>query len=889
MPVIPTPKLGLRQQIMVLAILPFLLVVSATGLFMLYSYHVETHALDEQHVKRTARLIANSARTALLDGRIASLQSLLDTSLDREILGVAILAPDLKPRITSGDFKPTVFNSDSIVWEKSHVSARWPIYRYTNTAVPAERGTTDALIGWVAVTAAHTKILKTRYLTIAWGVLWAMLSILLTIYLGGRINRILLSRILQLRDILSTLDNHQWNTRLPDSKFPDWTLLSETINSLAQRTQQSFRKLQNEVEHSHRDLQRTLEHLEISNMELELARVEALSASQSKSEFLANTSHEVRTPLSGILGFCNVLLENERNPRRREYLESIRTSAEHLLGVLNDILDLSKIEAGKFTLRTKPFALLPVIEDSARLFAQQAADKHIALVVDAAPDLPCSVIGDPARLKQMLTNLISNAVKFTDRGEVVISVHTEPLDGDTVELRMIVRDTGIGIRPSQKQQLFEAFQQLDGSDTREHGGTGLGLAIVKRIAELMNGHIELLESGHNGSAFELRLPVTRSDEQSPPANKLQRRVLIWEDNPRVKLALQHRFEALQITFISYDDLNELIAASSRDDILLLGFSSYADFAAHERNIPRAHIRVILLPSLTQVLSREDYLFLQKPITQQSLTDALFGSPPEQRLRAPDANQGGPAQILAVDDNASNRLLINALLDELKLPARICASGHEALALCEQQHFPLIILDLQMPELGGAQTAEKIRENALNAHSYVVALTAHLTDDHNDCAPEVFDEMLEKPLTLERLSALAKRCLSHASLKPVALGESIQRAGGRHWLALEMLERFLGELSATKRRWQEALQNQDLTALRHEAHQLSGACRYVGVPALENALERFNASSNVGQAMREGEHVVREIERLLDWSDNVELPLLFEDSENLMPRPTPSEE
>ncbi|WP_372747797.1 Hpt domain-containing protein, partial [Litorivivens sp.] len=148
---------------------------------------------------------------------------------------------------------------------------------------------------------------------------------------------------------------------------------------------------------------------------------------------------------------------------------------------------------------------------------------------------------------------------------------------------------------------------------------------------------------------------------------------------------------------------------------------------------------------------------------------------------------------------------------------------------------------------------------------------------------------EKPLTLERLSALAKRCLSHASLKPVALGESIQRAGGRHWLALEMLERFLGELSATKRRWQEALQNQGLTALRHEAHQLSGACRYVGVPALENALERFNASSNVGQAMREGEHVVREIERLLDWSDNVELPLLFEDSENLMPRPTPSEE
>ena len=330
---------------MVLAILPFLVVVSATVLYMLYSYHQETHALDEQHVKRSARVIANSARSGLINNQRDALQALLDATLDREIIAAAILSPDGAVQLSSGDFPNPVFGSQSAVWNDKNVSARWPIYRFGHTSAPGVHGATDPLLGWVVITAQHTDILQNRHHTIAWGLLWALLSILLTIYLGGRINHTLMTRILQLRDVISKLDRHQWSARLPDSAYPDWQLLSEALNSLSQRTQQSFRKLQNEVDHSHRDLQRTLEHLEISNMELELARVEAQSASQSKSEFLANTSHEVRTPLSGILGFCNVLLEHETNPRRREYLESIRNSAEHLLGVLND-LDLSKIEAG---------------------------------------------------------------------------------------------------------------------------------------------------------------------------------------------------------------------------------------------------------------------------------------------------------------------------------------------------------------------------------------------------------------------------------------------------------------------------------------------------------------------------------------------------------------
>lgn len=876
MPATASPKLGLRQQIMVLAILPFLVVVSATVLYMLYSYHQETHALDEQHVKRSARVVANSARTPLIDNQLSALQSLLDATLDREIIAAAILGPDGTIRLTSGDFPNPVFDSHTVVWNEKNVSARWPIYRFGHTAAPGIHGVTDPLLGWVVVTAQHTDILQNRHHTIAWGLVWALLSILLTIYLGGRINHTLMTRIQQLRDVIGKLDRHQWSTRLPDSDYPDWQLLSEALNNLAQRTQQSFRKLQNEVDHSHRDLQRTLENLEISNMELELARVEALSASQSKSEFLANTSHEVRTPLSGILGFCNVLLEHENNPRRREYLESIRTSAEHLLGVLNDILDLSKIEAGKFTLSMKPFALLPVIEDSARLFAQQAADKQLALVVDTPPSLPQSVVGDPARLKQLLTNLISNAVKFTDHGEVVVTANVEPLTEGEIELRLTVKDTGIGIEPSQQQRLFEAFHQLDGSGTREHGGTGLGLAIVKRLTGLMNGHIALLDSTPSGSTFELRLPLTFHEPCQPRGQVVSQAVLLWDENPRIRTAIRHNLTALNISATECESLDALIEMASDDDTILVGFTSYSHFANWESKLPNASRRVILLPSLAQVLSRQDYVFLQKPVPRHSLYEALL-LPPEPALPMPTTSKISPiaAQVLAADDNASNRLLISALMEEIALPAQICESGRQAVERCQHEHYPLIILDLQMPEMSGTETARRIRKTQANSRSYIVALTAHLVDDEPVDAQSVFDEMIEKPLTIEKLQELVRSSQSRHSLKPVSVPESIARASGRRDLARQLLLHFMNDLPATRERWLTALRQEDTDNLAREAHQLAGACSYVSTPALADALQRFAAAKDIEKPTR-AQEIINEIDRLLTWAKGIELELLFED-------------
>lgn len=884
-------SIGIRQQLLIFALLPLLVVIAGSGLFVLYNYHTEVDVLQERQTLRAARILARLAAPALMSVDDAPLQQLLDSVIDQDICGVSLLAPDNTLLASSGKPGPISATADSVWWQDGTLSARWPIYRYSHTSHALPEDSAAPLLGWVVVNSNQESVTQYRYETISASLVWILLALLLVSFLGANISRRLNQRMTQLRATLARLDSHDWSTRLQPSSNPDWQSLTSVINELSQRAQQQLRHLQNQVDHSHQDLQYTLESLEISNIELELARKEALSASQSKSDFLANTSHEVRTPLTGILGFCKVLLQSENNPRKREYLETIRRSAEHLLGILNDVLDLSKIEAGKFSLDHSPFDLLPVVEDSVCLFAYQAADKDIDLIIEAVEPLPNTVRGDAARLKQLIANLVSNAVKFTDRGQVLVRLATRIAGGRQMELNIDIEDSGIGIDAKEQKRLFKAFQQLDSSPTRPQGGTGLGLAIVKNLVKQMNGSISVTSEKHHGTTFSLTLPLDCEADSSrkPHARLAYKRALLWERNPDNRRALSHRLLTHGIAVEYVDTVNGHPQLPPLDDgcQLILSLRDESELGYFE-TLPAGRT-CILLPTLSGVLSRTDYNFVQKPITEAQLL-AQFqptGELPSPTNNLLPENRADLASALVVDDNANNRLLLQVLFEELGAPSELHSNGADARARAEENHYPLIILDLQMPGMSGSDLASAIRRTQLNTNSHIVALTAHGSRDTIDSELlHHFDEFLTKPLSLDMLAGLLKYCRreSHPPVvpsKPVCLKECLNKSDQRSELAQRLLEKFLDGLPECRRQWLQAKMTDETEQVRDLSHQLQGACAYVGAPQLAAALLSLQTSLAKGAQWHipsaEIEAVIAEIDQLIDWRDQHDLDVLFESS------------
>ena len=650
----------------------------------------------------------------------------------------------------------------------------------------------------------------------------------------------------------------------------------------------------------------------------------AESASRAKSQFLANMSHEIRTPMNGVLGMTELLLGTALSDKQRRFADAVYRSGETLLEIINDILDFSKIEAGKLELETVDFNLRTMVEDVFEMLAPRAHQKRIELASRIGPEVPTIAKGDPTRIRQVLTNLVGNALKFTETGEIVVTVSAQPAD-DRQRVRFEVRDTGIGLRAEALQRLFTVFMQADQSMSRRYGGTGLGLAISKQLVELMGGSISVESQFGEGSTFRFDVPLASGDTSAVvlPVNLQQlrgRRVILVEDNPTNRSILEMQLKAVEMDVATADHgatALELMRAAARAntpfDVAVIDMKmpimDGLTMAATLRSDPLlASVKMVMLTSLASgneaQLAYENGVdqYLTKPVRQHELLEALTKSlardtPAVARTAA--SIKGHRAKVLVAEDNMVNQEVARAMLRDLGCEIRLADNGREALNALRSQAFDIVFMDCQMPEIDGFEAVRRFRsaaqadfETALDTP--IVALTANaLAGDQERCLAAGFDEYLPKPFKQQQIDSLlarwttpggramsgshkqgAARQAQAAALSPgeapvldMSVIDRIREMEQRG--AARLLERLIDTYTTTATKLmtdaERAMAQRDPVMLRHAVHTLKSSSANVGATALSlcfGTLEVHARDGNTQAAEHEWPAVRVEYQRAL---------------------------
>lgn len=912
-------KISLKDWVILLTIIPTILIGLSIATYFSYSRYVELDKFLDAQAQSIIEPLAIASTDNLINQEQQKLRHLISfahRSQSSIVKNIALFTRDNQIYVTSsyhGDIDimrlppgEAIPNKTSKIEYDDYIVFRAPIideYNSINNKLTP--------LGYISIQIDKSKIQFIQQSEVLIAFTIVLFGILINFIFASQLIKNVTSPISSMVQVVDRIREGKLESRISGQLIGELNFLKKGVNSMAQSLGDFNDEMQRHVDQATIDLRESLEQFEIQNVELNISKRKAQDANQVKSEFLANMSHELRTPLNGVIGFTRQVLKTPLTDTQRDYLYTIERSAANLLSIINDILDFSKLDAGKMVLEKIPYSLREATEEAITLLAPSAHQKNIELSFNITSSVPDSLIGDAMRVKQIIINLASNAIKFTDKGSVNIDIKCQQNDQEKAMLKVEVVDTGVGINSKQQEALFEAFSQADTSITRLYGGTGLGLVISKRLVTEMNGDIGFSSEEAKGSTFwftfESELTPIPLISQLHTSSLVNKKILYLEPHMHSRMATTQIMTDWMMDVSHVTSIEQIKDALSQDhdyEHVLIGHdistTALDELKTSIKEFNQSHVSIHIAvnsnsPNIYETLFASGASnCISKPITPSKLNKALTHQDKTSNTSIVDNQIKNiiPIKVLAVDDNEANLKLIKTLLLEQVAEVVTASNGLEAVELCKTEKYALIFMDVQMPVMDGITALAEIKTKTFNESTPIIAVTAHALHGEKDkLIDKGFDFYMSKPIdeamlghTIYEYSDITKfndhslesihTQVKNTTPEPVIDAYSttiidwplaLKRAANKEGLAIEMLEGLAKSLPEAKLQISDAITALDTEQLKTHIHKLNGACCYSGVPNLNKITQQIETSLKQEVSIEELEP---EFFELFEHLDNV---------------------
>ena len=930
--------LSLRHWALMIIVVPTIVIGLLLGGYVTYKRYTE---LDQNLIERGIYLsepLSLLSAEAILNDDLTSLREALEMAHRRAspiVVSISVFQNDHQLYATSNkhthfediSIKPGALIPENTTVEKNqhNIYIRTPVFgpEVDGDSFLFIKGNGRTQFGYLVVELSRDQALLSQQSSIF--SLFGMLSvaILFTCLFAITFIRNIIDPVRRLTQAIDSIRGGDTKLKVTSPMLGELDALRQGVNNIGKEIHFANERAEHNISEYTQELQQTVEQLEVQNIQLSMARKEAQDANDVKSQFLANMSHELRTPLNGVLGFTRQLKKTSLNVNQRDFLETIESSAQNLLRIINDILDFSKLDAGKMELEDIPFALRDSINDVMTLLAPNIFDKGLDVYVNVDVNVPDELRGDPDRLKQIIINLIGNAIKFTNQGFIRLDVKYLSSGPQGHQLKFIVTDTGVGIDDEGKDKLFAAFGQADSSVTRKYGGTGLGLIICKKLTEAMNGKIGFSSEKNQGTTFYFDAFLQENHlgvAQPVPAQVLARKKLLFLDTNTQSLAdtvsLLGYHTDMEIWDCDSEEKFSDLLQSQDFDVVLISRNVTPSSVSELKNLitlAKQHCRHVftainsISPNLKEAfIGSGARVCLSLPLNHRKLINAVAAPYlNDDKETTNNVERFAGLKVLAVDDHMPNLKLLKALLTEMSIVVDTANDGQEGLNLAQKYKYDAIFMDIQMPIMDGITSCKRIKESSLNESTPIISVTAHAApEEQADMADCGFADYLAKPIDEEMLKQILlevcpvsesrgnvdaaeihlveKETQAALPLENTAEPEfarhrlvdwplALQRAAGKHDLALEMFRMLMKSVPETVSDAQKFMDEDNFDELKRVIHKFHGACCYTGVPqikglaeAIESGLKKHKSIDAVEPELLE---LLDELEKLMEEANN----------------------